>query len=161
MPGYIKKALKQFKHKRCKLQHQPYHSAIIKYGAKTQYTTVQSTSPQLDKHGKKLIQHVCGKFLFLGQAVDSTLMCPISAIALQTAKPTKDTMEQTLQLGLHSRIPCHKIKKTCKSSTYATIKKAESTNEPLSRPRRDRKKLTRMCFLSNHGIVSCFSFGHC
>ena len=41
---------------------------------------------------------MCGKFLFFGQAVDSTLLCPISAIALQAAKPTKETMEQTLQL---------------------------------------------------------------
>ncbi len=31
-------------------------------------------------------------------AVDSTLLCPISAIALQAAKPTKDIMEQRLQL---------------------------------------------------------------
>jgi hypothetical protein len=98
MHGYIKKALKQFKHERRKLQHQPYPSAIIKYGEKTQYATAQSTSPQLDKHGKKFIQQVCGKFLFLGRAVDSTLLCPISAITLQAAKPTEDTMEQTLQL---------------------------------------------------------------
>jgi hypothetical protein len=98
MPGYIKKALKQFKHERRNLQHQPYPSAIIKYGAKTQYATAQSTSPQLDKHCKKFIQQVCGKFLFLGRAVDSTLLCPISAIASQAAKPTEDTMEQTLQL---------------------------------------------------------------
>jgi len=75
MPGYIKKALKQFKHERRKLQHQQYPSAIIKYGAKTQYATAQSTSPQLDKHGKKFIQQVCGKFLFLGRAVDSTAHC--------------------------------------------------------------------------------------
>jgi len=98
MPGYIKKALKQFKHEIRKLQHQPYPSAIIKYEAKTQYATTQSTSPQLDKHDKKFIQQVCGKFLFLGQAVDSTLLCSISAIALQAAKPTEDSMEQTLQL---------------------------------------------------------------
>ena len=98
MPGYIKKALKQFKHERRKLQHQPYPSVIIKYGAKKQYATPESSSPQLDKQGKKFIQQVCGKFLFLGRAVDSTLLCPISAIALQAAKPTEDTMEQTLQL---------------------------------------------------------------
>ncbi len=36
--------------------------------------------------------------MFWGQAVDSTLLCPISAFALQAAKPTEDTMEQTLQL---------------------------------------------------------------
>ena len=80
------------------MQHQPYPSAIIEYGAKTQYATPQSTSPLLDKHRKQFIQQVCGKFLFLGQAADSTLLCPISAIASQAAKPTKDTMEQTLQL---------------------------------------------------------------
>jgi hypothetical protein len=39
----------------------------------------------------------CGKFLFLGRAVDSTLLCPISAIASQSSKPTEDTMQQTLQ----------------------------------------------------------------
>ena len=38
------------------------------------------------------------KILFLGRAVDSTLLCSISTITLQAAKPTKNTMEQTLQL---------------------------------------------------------------
>jgi hypothetical protein len=90
-----KKALKQFKHNQRMKQHQPYPSAIIKYGAKKQYATPQSTSPLLDKYGKKFFQQVCDDFLFLGQVVDSTLLCPISAIA---AKPTNDTIEQTLQL---------------------------------------------------------------
>ncbi len=47
---------------------------------------------------KQFIQQVCSKFLFLGRAVDSFLLCPISAIALQSSKPTEDTMQQTLQL---------------------------------------------------------------
>jgi hypothetical protein len=47
---------------------------------------------------KQFIQQVCGEFLFLGRAVDSTLLCPISAIASQSSKLTKDTMQQTLQL---------------------------------------------------------------
>ena len=38
------------------------------------------------------------KFLFLGRAVDSTLLCPISAIASQSAKPTEETLNQTKQL---------------------------------------------------------------
>ncbi len=38
-----------------------------------------------------------GKFLFLGRAVDSTLLCPISAIASQSAHPTKDTLRYTMQ----------------------------------------------------------------
>ena len=99
MPGYVKKALKQFQHvKRPKPQHAPYPSARIIYGAKKQYATQASQAPPLDKHGKKFIQQVCGKFLFLGRAVDPTLLCPISAIASQSSAPTEDTMKQTLQL---------------------------------------------------------------
>jgi len=36
--------------------------------------------------------------LFLGRAVDSTLLCRISAIASQSVTPTEDTMKQTRQL---------------------------------------------------------------
>ena len=41
---------------------------------------------------------MCEKILFLGQAVDSTLLCPISAIASQLANPTEDTLELTHHL---------------------------------------------------------------
>eukprot|EP00804_Cyclotella_cryptica_P028475 CCRYP_020572-RG/>CCRYP_020572-RG protein AED:0.35 eAED:0.35 QI:0/-1/0/1/-1/1/1/0/440 len=54
--------------------------------------------PLLDPKGKKFIQQVCGKFLFLGRAVDPTLLCPISAIASQSSKPTVETLKQTKQL---------------------------------------------------------------
>ena len=99
MPGYVGKALKQFEHKWSgKKQNAPFPSAPIIYGAKKQYATEESTAPELDKQGKKFIQQVCGKFLYLGRAVDSTLLCPISAIASQSSKPTEDTMKQTKQL---------------------------------------------------------------
>ncbi len=58
----------------------------------------ESKAPLLDNKAKQFIQQVCGKFFFLGRAVDSTLLCPISAIAPQSSKPTKDMMWQTLQL---------------------------------------------------------------
>ena len=83
MPGDVAKALQQFQHVMKQKQHQPFPSEPIKYGAKQEYAKEQSTSPALDKKGKKFIQQVCGKFLFLGRAVDSTLLCPISAIASQ------------------------------------------------------------------------------
>ena len=51
----------------------------------------------MDVRGKRFIQQVCGKCLFLGRAVGSTLLCPISAIALQSAKPTEETLQQTQQ----------------------------------------------------------------
>jgi hypothetical protein len=98
MPNYMHKALKQFQHKAGKLQHAPYQSTLIQYGAKKQYATQESEPPLLDDKAKRFIQQVCGKFLFLGGAIDSTLLCPISAIASQSSKPTEDTMHQTLQL---------------------------------------------------------------
>ena len=99
MPGYVQKALKQFQHESTKKkQHAPFPCARINYGAKKQYATQHSTAPLLDKKGKKYIQQVCGKFLFLGRAVDPTLLCPISAIASQSAAPTEDTMKHTKQL---------------------------------------------------------------
>ena len=99
MPGYVKKALKQFQHVwKGKTQDSPFQSEPIRYGAKKQYAKNASTSPKLNKKGKKFIQQVCGKFLFLGRAVDSTLLCPISAIASQAAEPTEDTLRQAMQL---------------------------------------------------------------
>ncbi len=99
MPGYVDKALRQFQHaKPTAPQHAPFPSAPINYGARKQYAKTPSTSPPLDHNGKKFIQQVCGKFLFLGRAVDPTLLCPISAIASQSAKPTHDTLLQTKQL---------------------------------------------------------------
>jgi hypothetical protein len=58
----------------------------------------ESKAPLSDNKAKRFIQQVCGKFLFLGRAVDSTLLCPISTIASQSSKPTEVTMRQTLQL---------------------------------------------------------------
>ena len=99
MPNYVKKALKQFQHKVLReLQHAPYPSAPIQYGAKKQYATQKSSAPLVDAKTKKFIQQVCGKFLFLCRAVDSTLLCPISAIASQSSAPTTDTLEYTMKL---------------------------------------------------------------
>ena len=83
MPNYVKKALKQFQHIAGKLQHAPYPSIPIQYGAKKQYAMQELPAPLLDDKAKQFIQQVCGKFLFLGRAVDSTLLCLISAIASQ------------------------------------------------------------------------------
>jgi hypothetical protein len=82
------------------LQHAPFPYTSIKYGAKKQYAKTESTAASLNKHNKKkLRKKVCGKFLFLGRAVDPTLvLCPISTIAAQSAKPTMDTMDQTKHL---------------------------------------------------------------
>ena len=57
MPGYVKKALLQFKHEMNKQkQNQPFSAAEIDYGAKKQYATKESTAPPLDAKGKRFIQ---------------------------------------------------------------------------------------------------------
>jgi hypothetical protein len=98
MPDYVRKALKLFQHEVQREQHAPHSCAPIIYGAKVQYAKPTIQSPSVYAKKKKFIQQVCGKFLFLGQAVDSTLLCPISAIALQSANPTKKTLELTHHL---------------------------------------------------------------
>ena len=98
MPKYVTKALKQFQHIAQKCQYAPYPCVPIQYGAKKQYPTQVSKAPLLDDKAKQFIQQVCSKFLLLGRAVDSTLLCPISAIASQSSKTTEDTLRQTLQL---------------------------------------------------------------
>ena len=98
MIKYVTNYLKQFNHKLQKKQHQPYPSTPIIYGAQKQYATPQSTAPLLDKKGKKFVHQVCEKFLFLGRAMDSALLCPISAIASQSATPTEEKTRQTPQL---------------------------------------------------------------
>ena len=99
MPGYVQTALNQFQHLAPRRpQHAPFPCARINYGAKKQYATTPSTAPAIDAKNKKYIQRVCGKLLFLGRAVDPTLLCPVSAIASQSAHPTEDTLKQTEQL---------------------------------------------------------------
>jgi hypothetical protein len=98
MPNYVAKALQQFQHTRRQQQHTPYPCAPIQYGPTTQYATKESTAPAVDANAKKFIQEVCRKFLSLVRAVDSTLLCPISRIASQSATPTEDTLKQTYLL---------------------------------------------------------------
>jgi hypothetical protein len=55
-------------------------------------------APTVNPTEKKFIQKVCGKFLFYGRAVHSTVLTPIRTIASQSANPTKETLAHTNQL---------------------------------------------------------------
>ena len=99
MPGYAKKTLQQFQHKTpAKRQDSPFKYTKPDYGAKRQYAKKESTAKPVDKKLKRFIQQVCGRLLYLGRAVDNTLLTPISAIASQQANPTEETLKQTKQL---------------------------------------------------------------
>jgi hypothetical protein len=49
--------------------------------------------PPLNKAGKKIIQEVCGTFLFLARGIDGGILPALSTLALQQAQPTKNTMK--------------------------------------------------------------------
>jgi hypothetical protein len=93
MPGYLPKALTRFKHPiPTNPQDQPYPHIKPNYGAKTQHTAAEDTSPPLDKEGKRFIQEVCGTFLFYAHGIDGGILPALSALASQQAQPTENTM---------------------------------------------------------------------
>ena len=99
MPGYVEKALREFLHEHPRRkQYSPFPCAQKKYGKAAQMMEEAPESPLLGKAEQKFIQKVTGKFLYLGRAVDSTLLTPLSAIASQQAAPTQRTMQHTMQL---------------------------------------------------------------
>mgnify|MGYP006170828629 CR=1 FL=1 len=98
MQPYLQKALCQFDNVvPAKCHDSPYPHVEPKYGAKQQFAEYNNFSlvgPEEQKH----IQKVNGKFLWYGQAVDSTILTPLSALASQQAKPNTETMKQVKQL---------------------------------------------------------------
>jgi hypothetical protein len=99
MPGYVPQALTEFGHVApTRRQDSPYPHTPPRYGEKVQYATAPDESPNLDNDGQKFIQKVAGKFLYVGRAVDPTLLTPLSAIATQQAAPTEETEKRAKQL---------------------------------------------------------------
>ena len=99
MPGYIAKARKESGHKIPRRQQDaPYPHIPPRYWAKVQYALQPDESPLLDKDGKRFIQRVKGKFLYLGRAVDLSILAALSALASQQSAPTAETMKRAQQL---------------------------------------------------------------
>ncbi len=93
MPGYVKKALTRFQHPPlAKQQDQPYPHVKPNYGEKKQYSQEDDNALALNKAEKKIIQEVCGVFLFLARAVDGGLLPALSSLASQ--------QEETLQTAV-------------------------------------------------------------
>ncbi len=98
MPLYVEKAVKWFQHPPPIVLQDQLHQHVKKtYSAKVQHTNLLGDSPPLNKAGKKFIQEVPAVFLYLTQAVDSTMLTMLSAIASAQAAPTEKTMQKCLQ----------------------------------------------------------------
>ena len=81
-----------------KIKINPTQASLSSMGTKINMPCNHNQHHVFDKKGVKLSPQVCGNVLFLVRAVDSTLMCPISAIASQSANQTKEIIKQRQQM---------------------------------------------------------------
>ena len=91
MPGYVQEALLYFQHLsqvvKC-YSPSPYTAPV--YGRKTQMAKIDTTKP-LRKQQIKLLQQVCGKFLYYARAVDCTMLHALNDLATRTHNGTQET----------------------------------------------------------------------
>jgi hypothetical protein len=98
MSGYIGDALTKYQHPKPAVpQHSPYKVTTIHYGAKVQRVD-EDNSPPLTTDQIKRIQKIVGTLLYYGQAVDSTLLTALSAIAARQSNGTQAVAEACHQL---------------------------------------------------------------
>ena len=63
-----------------------YTHVPTKYGQRIQHAMPEDTVPLPDKKQTKYTQEVAGTFLYYAQAVNSTMLTALSAIAMEQAK---------------------------------------------------------------------------
>jgi hypothetical protein len=88
--GYVKIALLQFQHEETKQQYGPSQYTVPTYGAKQQMTSIDD-SLSLFKDNTKLLQQVCGKFLYNARTIDNTMMHSLNILATKGSNGTTKT----------------------------------------------------------------------
>ena len=104
MPGYVLEALLYFQHVNGNDDYinntygpSPYTAPV--YGRKTQMARINDTDPMNQKQ-IKLLQPVCGKFLYYARAVDCTMLHALNDLATRTHNGTQETMKALTHLSL-------------------------------------------------------------
>ena len=98
MLGYVQKALTWFQHPNPKWpQYQPHPNVPHKYGQKQQFFKPEDKTIPLDEKKTKFIQEVTSMVLFCAQAINSTMLTSLSAIASEQANPTEQMFKWTKQ----------------------------------------------------------------
>ena len=93
MPGYVKQALIKFHHDFNKTTRSPSpFKAPVYYGKKIQIATVDKTNPMTTIQ-TKLLQQVCGTFLYYARAVDCTMLHALNDLATRVKGGTQKTVE--------------------------------------------------------------------
>ena len=91
MPGYVLEALLYFQHTNDNNTYGPSPYTAPVYGRKTQMARIDDTDPMNQKQ-IKLLQRVCGKFLYYARAVDCTMLHALNDLATRTHNGTQETM---------------------------------------------------------------------
>jgi hypothetical protein len=98
MPRYINKALTKYQHPKLTFpQHAPNKAAPIQYGARVQRVEVNTTQPLTLKEMER-VQEIVGTLLYYVQALDPTLLAPLSAIAARQSNGTQAVADGCHQL---------------------------------------------------------------
>ena len=95
MPGYVKKALKQFNHSMQSSRRQDSPSLYIapRFGSRQpQMTPIDDTKPMTEKE-KLHLQRVVGKFLYYARAIDDTMGEGLNSLSTQTSEGTQKTLQ--------------------------------------------------------------------
>jgi hypothetical protein len=105
MDGYVKRALKRFKHvpSSSRIQHAPHPWTAPIYGKETaQQPTMPSSAPLLDKTDTQRIQAIIGTFIHYAN-IDPCIKPALNEIGTVQASPTTDTTSkvQMLMVYLH------------------------------------------------------------
>ena len=74
-----------------------YPHLLPKYGQTTQLVKPEDTATHLNKKETRFVQEVIETFLFYTQAVDSTMLKALSAIAAEQANPMTTILKKTMQ----------------------------------------------------------------
>jgi hypothetical protein len=138
MDGYITEVRIRFGHKDpTKQQHSPHKHRPITYGAKAQLVTDEAdTSPPLDAAGIKRVQGIVGCLLYYAQAVDNKLLCTLSAIGMNQASATQNTLAECDQLLDHlAHHPNNNITFKASNMILAAHSDASYLSESKSRSR--------------------------
>ena len=94
--GMHEKGLQRFKHsKPAKPQDSPYPCTTPQYGAKIQYTEEPDTSRPMTAEETKRLQEIIGFYLYVGRAVDNTLLTALGTMASAQTEGTEETVKAT------------------------------------------------------------------
>lgn len=92
MPGYIRNALKKFKHSQpAKPEHSPHTCTKPAYGTTVQAPIPDDDSPTLPAADINRIQQIVGTLLYYARAVDPTLLVALNSISAQQSAATRNT----------------------------------------------------------------------